>query len=876
MTHTVVNTGIDTLTNWHTSSSGDKRGSTDNHYKDWLNDMRVNFYETADYGLDWAGGGSGVDVETTFPASPSSGVTFIRFNTATNVLRLYSFDGTNWNTIGYRDKQHFFNGTFLESFDAVATSSGGVVTMSLEKIDGGDLTMRFSDGFTTLDCTPAVTIILDDGTDEVPKTNFVYILQSGKVLVNSIVEWPTEEHIRVAFFYLPSAAHIETEGPYITQNWDDHREGVDDQGHLRHITNWIRSQPSKYISGIDGDSATGDDYLDIVTTTAFFVSQAGVTLQLHEHAFPAYDTSISGEDVHVVNDPDSAFNEISELVAGITKLSDNTSIGNNKYFNLVFWGVSNKSGEYHPMMCNLPSKQYTSLLDAQTDVDGGDNFTIPREFNMLSSTGFLLCRLTIQKTISGWVYQSTLDLRGATPQTATGGGTGGAGTDTTAIHDNQLAEISAIANKATPVGADFILIEDSAASDAKKHITITNLEAILIHNNLAGIDAGDVNHLTDAQITALHALFVPAGVTAHTDVSSVGSGAIITDAERTALHAAITTLTHTSLTGKNDETDIKHLTDAQITALHAAFGGAYDDLSDDISHAEQVKAAMKVDGGGTISVDGSDRFNWTQRFIIIANGRGSHFSTIGYFDIIRPTSGTITAVGGGTANTWNANGIVIPAWNGLYYILPIGSTSTSIAANFRMVGYTSDLEIPDHWILIAGHNGDNHVTKVCNGLLLNRNESWINATSSMINTGLLNVVEDTTPQLGGNLDLNDKGITHEFVAGENLTAGNLCYLGDSGRMWKANASTANSTEADTLLAISLDAPSAAATGTFLLFGKFTTTGLSISAEYFVGETDGTITTTRPSTSGDTVRHVGTAISTTVLFFNPDQTYLEIT
>ena len=60
-----------------------------------------------------------------------------------------------------------------------------------------------------------------------------------------------------------------------------------------------------------------------------------------------------------------------------------------------------------------------------------------------------------------------------------GGGGGGGGTDAAAIHDNVANEIAAIADKATPVGADRMLIEDSAASLVKKDITISSLESAL-------------------------------------------------------------------------------------------------------------------------------------------------------------------------------------------------------------------------------------------------------------------------------------------------------------------------------------------------------------------------------------------------------------
>jgi hypothetical protein len=52
---------------------------------------------------------------------------------------------------------------------------------------------------------------------------------------------------------------------------------------------------------------------------------------------------------------------------------------------------------------------------------------------------------------------------------------GGPGSDTTAIHDNVSAEISAITEKVTPVSADLLLIEDSAASNVKKRVQVGNL-----------------------------------------------------------------------------------------------------------------------------------------------------------------------------------------------------------------------------------------------------------------------------------------------------------------------------------------------------------------------------------------------------------------
>lgn len=73
----------------------------------------------------------------------------------------------------------------------------------------------------------------------------------------------------------------------------------------------------------------------------------------------------------------------------------------------------------------------------------------------------------------------------------------GAGMDTTAIHDNVAAEISAITAKVTPVAGDFFIIEDSAAADVKKSVTFSALETALNHDSLTGFVVNEhIDHST--------------------------------------------------------------------------------------------------------------------------------------------------------------------------------------------------------------------------------------------------------------------------------------------------------------------------------------------------------------------------------------------
>jgi hypothetical protein len=317
----------------------------------------------------------------------------------------------------------FFQGLMADKFSAVVTSDGATVTMTITNVEGGDLTLIHPSGRYTL--TGGSTLALTPGSDSSPTENYVYVLESApQTLTHSTSDWPTANHVKIAFFLLPSAAEVQDHGAWINQNWNDGTRS-DETGHLEHMAENMRLTMggSVYHSGCDGNGS--DDFIDITINggandNVFWKTTAGVSYQMHRHTIPAYDMG-TGDDAHVVNWNGDAYHEIADLNE-ITADSTGASI-TNKYFNVVFWFANNKTGEYSPLMANLPTGSYATLTNAVNDTDGHDVYDIPKAFNRESSTGMLVARVTFRYTTAAsgtWVVHNTTDLRGRTPGTASG------------------------------------------------------------------------------------------------------------------------------------------------------------------------------------------------------------------------------------------------------------------------------------------------------------------------------------------------------------------------------------------------------------------------------------------------------------------------
>jgi hypothetical protein len=97
---------------------------------------------------------------------------------------------------------------------------------------------------------------------------------------------------------------------------------------------------------------------------------------------------------------------------------------------------------------------------------------------------------------------------------------GGDGTDGTAIHNNVASEISGIANKGTPVAGDFLVIEDSAAANVKKHTLVSEFEAILDHANILNIGS-NAHSVIDTHLGAANPHSGSAASGANSDITAI-------------------------------------------------------------------------------------------------------------------------------------------------------------------------------------------------------------------------------------------------------------------------------------------------------------------------------------------------------------------
>jgi hypothetical protein len=122
-----------------------------------------------------------------------------------------------------------------------------------------------------------------------------------------------------------------------------------------------------------------------------------------------------------------------------------------------------------------------------------------------------------------------------------------------------------------------------------------------------------------------------------------------------------------------------------------------------------------------------------------------------------------------------------------------------------------------------------------------------------------------------NININADVTDDNSVLGETVAIDDLIYLSTDSKWYLADASLPS--KSTTELRIALEAGILDDTISTLVYGyhTYTTAVFSAGTKYYVSTTAGEVTSSTPVP--DVVRYTGTAYSTTVMLFNPDQTYL---
>ena len=163
---------------------------------------------------------------------------------------------------------------------------------------------------------------------------------------------------------------------------------------------------------------------------------------------------------------------------------------------------------------------------------------------------------------------------------------------------------------------------------------------------------------------------------------------------------------------------------------------------------------------------------------------------------------------------------------------------------------------------------------------------------------MIESVEDTTPELGGDLDLKTFEIKVDTAPDADVTAsgikgvftngnagavafGDVCFMAADGELEFADADQITTMPG---LYMALGTINAAASGEWLLMGiarndawNWTIGAGTLGLIYVsvTGTTGNTLTQTKPSGAGDQVQIVGHAISADIMMFNPNYTYVEV-
>jgi len=342
-----------------------------------------------------------VDVSVADPSSYD----LISYNETSAVWESGKIDTRSF-TADTRDPFAILNGIMLDQPKVDVTSNGTTVTLNLFDNAGRDtIRIVYDKDVVYYDVINDGSLALTAGTDAAPQINYVYVPYNSATLEASTGDWPDVEYAAVATVLVQSAASVQTQGPYKVHAWTDHAKSGKDVGHIQDLNYWIRYQPATWRNGVDLTTTItvlgGLDRVDFSTTL-------GNCLQLHNHAFPVFDTSTLDSSIFVPNYPSDNYRPFTSVETAMQVDSGGNAIANNKWVNVILWGVVNEDNDDCKLMLNLPEAFHSSEANAKADAEHYSVYSIPEDF---IGTAFYIAKIIFKYTTNNWELVETEDLR---------------------------------------------------------------------------------------------------------------------------------------------------------------------------------------------------------------------------------------------------------------------------------------------------------------------------------------------------------------------------------------------------------------------------------------------------------------------------------
>jgi len=336
--------------------------------------------------------------------------------------------------------QYEFDGCVFEKADTTVYESGGNIYMDVEKNGGGDLPVQNSGTTYLLDCTTGAgvggkaRVQLTAGTDTAPQENYIIVNVGGggpPLELQAQTSFPDLTAVSqgaafVAYTSVWSAAKTATDGALRHQRTTDAVQN-NLRGRMAFIGERIRAFGASWLNGANPTATITTN--SGVPDNVDFASAGGKIYQMHQQTWPSLSVAVDG--IYIMNKNGAEWTKVTDLNAAL-ELADGTAITNGNRYNLMFFGVINKTTGECKLCVNLAVDTYANDTNAYNDSDSTAVVSVPASVNTVA---FLLARVPLKySTVSGgtWEFIGTLlsrpdviDLRG-NPIGVSGSAAGGA------------------------------------------------------------------------------------------------------------------------------------------------------------------------------------------------------------------------------------------------------------------------------------------------------------------------------------------------------------------------------------------------------------------------------------------------------------------